>query len=105
MQRVPRHVYEEVTFNSRYLAHKLHITSGSHTPSSSGLANPQSLNEAEAVAYSYAVCGASPVAKAGNTLSSCTETDTYELMKPSGSVKTHTAIATAENICYTLDDH
>ena len=109
---MPRHVYEEVnlmTFNPRYLAHKLHITSGSHAPSSSGLPDipniPESLNEAEAAAYSYAVCGASPLAKAGNTLSSCTEADTYELMQPSGSVKAHTAIATADNVCYTLDGH
>ena len=101
---MPHHVYEEV--NLRYLAHKLHITSGSHAPSSGGLPDiPESLNEAEAAAYSYAVCGASPLAKAENTLSSGTEADTYELMQPSGSVKAHTAIATADNVCYTLDGH
>ena len=98
-----------MTFNPRYLAHKPHITSGDHALSSSNLTcipnPPQSLNKAETATYSYAVCGATPVAKAGNTLSSCAETDTYELMKPSGSVKTHSAIATTDNICYTLDGH
>ena len=43
------------------------------------------------------------IAKAGSTLSSCEETDTYELMKPSGSVKTHVGIATADNVCYSLE--
>jgi hypothetical protein len=109
VQSMPHHVYEEVnsmTFNTRYLAHKLHNTSGGHTPSSgTSTGIPNTLQIPNEATYSYAVCGATPVAKAGNTLSSCAETDTYELMKPSGSVKTHVGIATADNVCYTLEGH
>ena len=104
-----RHVYEEVnsmTFNPRYLTHNSHITSGGHSlGDSTGVPNPlHSLKEAEANTYSYAVC--TPTAKAENTLSSCAETDTYELMKPSGSVRKHKiAIPTTDNVCYTSDGH
>ena len=102
-----RHVYEDVnsmTFNNRYLTHKLHNTSGGHTLSSgTSTGIPNTLQIPNEATYSYAVCGATPVAKAGNTLSSCAETDTYELMKPSGSVKTHVGIATADNVCYSLE--
>ena len=92
-----------MTFNPRYLTHNSHITSGGQG-NSTGVSNPlHSLKEREAATYSYAVCGDTPVAKAGNTLSSCAETDTYELMKPSGSVKRQ--FVTTDNVCYTNHGH
>ena len=113
-------IYEDVdsmTVNPRYLAHKLHITgTDTHTstqisstipsPSSPDICNPLYSPSGEGAAggdavYSYAECGKPPAATAVLKLDSCLESDTYELMKPSGSVRPD--IDTSENVCYTLN--
>ena len=94
-----RHEYEEVnlTFNPRYLGRKSH-TSGLATPTPDlCVGNPlqQSPTGPEAGIYSYVECGKPGAAVA--LQSSTTETDTYEVMKPSASVKTSLA-TTAHNV-------
>ena len=80
--------------NQRYLAHKLDPT-GDHAPYV-GVANPLPLSpvSVDSEAYSYIPCQP-PVMAA--------EPDTYEVMKPSGTVKN--TLSTTDNICYSCNGH
>ena len=103
--RPSRHVYEDVDMiaNRRYMAHKLD-TATDHTPSPDvSLAtthNPLKTTSGDAAVYSYATC---PGTAGKAVVSPSTEgTDAYEVMKPSGSVKT--TVLTTDNVCYSLNN-
>ena len=93
-----RHVYEDVpsmSFNPRYLAHKLNISEAASSDVCDGVHNPLqcSPSATEPGIYSYVECG-----RPLHPLSSCTEADVYEVMKPSGSIKIHKNITTTDNV-------
>ena len=94
-QRKPRsdHLYEDVDMvtNHRYLTHKLDPALG-HAPSlPGGVANPLPLSPTSEE-YSYIPCQQTALVA---------ETDTYEVMRPSESVKN--TLPTTDNVCYSCN--
>ena len=95
-------LYEDVdsmTFNPQYVATKLqvsgHSDSGSAAVSAGDIASTMTCTDRVG---DYAMIN-HPTSHAGTRAGEC---DTYELMKPSGSVRMP-AIDTADNVCYHLD--